>query len=148
MNDWLSSFEAHWFWLSLGVVLGAIEMLVPGFFLMWMGLAAILVGLIALALPVSVAYQVAFFAIFSVLTVYIGKRYFSLNPILSEDPALNDRAARLKGEVVTVVEAIADGRGRIKLGDSEWNARGSDAKVGSKVRVTGTEGADLLVEPV
>ncbi len=149
MNDWLSALEPHWFWLSIGLVLGVIEMLAPGFFLMWLGLAAIIVGLIALAVPtISLPMQVALFAILSILTVYAGKKFLKDNPIETEDPALNDRSARLKGEIVTVVEAIADGRGRVKLGDSEWNVRGTDAPVGAKVRVTGADGAVLVVETV
>ncbi len=92
--------------------------------------------------------QVALFAVLSILTVYAGKKFLKDNPIESEDPALNDRSARLKGEIVTVVEAISDGRGRVKLGDSEWNVRGADAPVGAKVRVAGADGAVLLVEGV
>ena len=148
MTEWLASLEPHWFWLSVGVALGVIEMLAPGFFLMWLGVAAIIVGLLAWALPISIPLQVALFAVISVLTVYAGKRFLKDNPIQSEDPALNDRGARLTGEVVTVIEAIADGRGRVKVGDSEWNARGADAPAGAKVRVTGAEGAVLKVEPV
>jgi membrane protein implicated in regulation of membrane protease activity len=148
MTDWIGSLEPHWFWLSVGVALGVIEMLAPGFFLMWLGVAAIIVGLLAWALPISIPLQVALFAVISVLTVYAGKRFLKDNPIQSEDPALNDRGARLTGEVVTVIEAIADGRGRVKVGDSEWNVRGADAPAGAKVRVTGAEGAVLKVEPV
>ena len=148
MGDWLSSLEPHWFWLSVGVALGVIEMLAPGFFLMWLGLAAIIVGMITWALPISLPLQVGLFAVLSILTVYAGKKFLKDNPIESEDPALNDRSARLKGEIVTVVEAISDGRGRVKLGDSDWNVRGADAPVGAKVRVTGADGAVLLVEPV
>jgi inner membrane protein len=148
MGDWLSSLEPHWFWLSVGVALGVIEMLAPGFFLMWLGLAAIIVGMITWALPISLPFQVGLFAVLSILTVYAGKKFLKDNPIESEDPALNDRSARLKGEIVTVVEAISDGRGRVKLGDSDWNVRGADAPVGAKVRVTGADGAVLLVEAV
>ena len=148
MGDWLTSLEPHWFWLSVGVALGVIEMLAPGFFLMWLGVAAIIVGLIAWVLPISLPLQVGLFAVLSVLTVYAGKRFLKDNPIQSDDPALNDRGARLTGEIVTVVEAIADGRGRVKVGDSEWNVRGADAPVGAKVRVTGAEGAVLKVEPL
>jgi inner membrane protein len=70
------------------------------------------------------------------------------NPIVSDDPMLNDRGARLAGEIVTVVQAIQDGSGRVKVGDSEWNARGPDAPVGSRVRVTGAQGAVLDVEAI
>lgn len=148
MGEWLAALEQHWFWLSIGLVLGAIEMLAPGFFLMWLGLAAIIVGVLTWLLPISLPLQVALFAILSVLTVYAGKRFFSNNPIESTDPKLNDRGARLTGEVVTVVEAISSGRGRVKVGDTEWNARGENAKVGAQVRVTGADGAVLLVEAV
>jgi inner membrane protein len=91
---------------------------------------------------------VALFAILSVLTVYAGKRFLMNNPIETTDPMLNDRGARLTGEIVTVVEAFADGRGRVKVGDTEWSARGVDAAVGARVRVTGADGAVLLVEGV
>jgi inner membrane protein len=149
MGDWLSSLEPHWFWLSVGVGLGVIEMLAPGFFLMWLGAAAIIVGMLVWAVPgMIIPMQVALFAILSILAVYAGKRFLKDNPIESEDPALNDRSARLRGEIVTVVEAISNGRGRVKLGDSDWNVRGEDAPLGAKVRVTGADGAVLLVEAV
>jgi inner membrane protein len=148
MGDWLQNLAQHWVWLSLGLILGAIEMLVPGFFLMWLGLAALIVGVLTWALPISLPLQVALFAILSVLTVYAGKKFLKDNPIESTDPMLNDRGARLTGEIVTVVEAIVDGRGRVKVGDTEWNARGVDAKAGAKVRVTGADGAVLLVAAI
>ena len=59
MADWLASLEPHWFWLSVGVALGVIEMLAPGFFLMWLGVAAIIVGLLSWVLPISLPLQVA-----------------------------------------------------------------------------------------
>jgi inner membrane protein len=146
MDSWLNDFPPHWFWLTLAAILGAAEMLVPGFFLIWLALAAAGVGLLAWLLPISIPLQVGIFAIASVLAVYAGKKFLRDNPIQSEDPKLNDRGARLTGEVVTVIEAITDGRGRVKVGDTEWNARGPDTAIGARVRVTGADGAVLLVE--
>ena len=148
MADWLDTISTHWFWLSLGLILGVGEMLLPGFFLIWLGLAAIIVGLLDYFLPIAIPFQVALFAILSILTVYAGKKFLKDNPIETTDPKLNDRGARLVGEVVEVVEAIADGHGRVKVGDSVWSARGADAGVGDRVRVTGADGAVLLVEKV
>jgi inner membrane protein len=148
MGEWLSELQQHWFWLSLGFILGAVEMIAPGFFLMWLGLAAIIVGMLTWALPISLPLQVALFAIISVLTVYAGKKFLKDNPIESDDPKLNNRGARLTGEIVTVIEAITDGHGRVRVGDTDWNARGADAAVGAKVRVVGADGAVLLVEVV
>ena len=146
MAEWLDTISTHWFWLSLGLVLGVAEMVAPGFFLMWLGLAALIVGGLDYFLPITVAYQVAMFAILSVLTVFAGKKFLRENPIETEDAKLNDRGARLTGELVTVVEAITNGNGRVKVGDSVWSARGVDAAIGSRVRVTGADGAVLLVE--
>ncbi|WP_333568863.1 NfeD family protein [Sphingorhabdus sp.] len=146
MAEWLDTISTHWFWLSLGLVLGVAEMVAPGFFLMWLGLAALIVGGLDYFLPITVAYQVAMFAILSVLTVFAGKKFLRENPIETEDAKLNDRGARLTGEIVTVVEAITNGHGRVKVGDSVWSARGVDAAIGSRVRVTGADGAALLVE--
>ncbi len=148
MADWLDTIATHWFWLSLGLVLGVAEMVAPGFFLMWLGLAAIIVGLLDYAFPISIPMQVALFAVLSIITVYAGKKILKDNPIETDDPKLNDRGARLTGEIVLVVEAIADGHGRVKVGDSVWTARGADAGVGARVRVIGADGAVLLVEGV
>ena len=146
MTEWLDTISTHWFWLSLGLLLGVAELVAPGFFLMWLGLAALIVGGLDYFLPITVAYQVAMFAILSVLTVFAGKKFLQKNPIETEDAKLNDRGARLTGEIVTVVEAITNGNGRVKVGDSVWSARGADAAIGSRVRVTGADGAVLLVE--
>ncbi len=146
MAEWLDTISTHWFWLSLGLLLGVAEMVAPGFFLMWLGLAALIVGGLDYFLPITVAYQVAMFATLSVLTVFAGKKFLHDHPIETEDAKLNDRGARLTGEIVTVVEAITNGHGRVKVGDSVWSARGVDAAIGSRVRVTGADGAVLLVE--
>ncbi len=146
--DFLNNLEAHWFWLLAGMLLGAAEIIVPGFFLIWFALAAIITALLTLLLPIGVAVQIGLFAVFAIITVYAGRRWFASNPIISSDPQLNDRGARLTGEIVTVVEAITNGRGRVKVGDSEWNARGTDAETGAQVRVIGADGAVLLVEGV
>ena len=146
MAEWLDTISTHWFWLSLGLILGVAEMVAPGFFLMWLGLAALIVGILDYSLPITLAYQVAMFATLSVLTVFAGKKFLQKNPIESDDVNLNDRGARMTGEIVTVVEPIANGHGRVKVGDSVWNARGMDASMGANVRVIGADGAVLLVE--
>jgi membrane protein implicated in regulation of membrane protease activity len=146
MAEWLDTISTHWFWLSLGLILGVAEMVAPGFFLMWLGLAALIVGILDYFLPITLAYQVAMFAILSVLTVFAGKKFLQKHPIETDDIMLNDRGARMTGEIVIVVEPITNGHGRVKVGDSVWNARGMDADMGASVRVIGADGAVLLVE--
>jgi inner membrane protein len=86
MAEWLDSISTHWFWLSLGLILGIAGIIAHGFLLMWVGLAAIIVGALDYFLPITVAYQVAMFVILSVLTVFAGKKFFQDNPAKSDDP--------------------------------------------------------------
>ncbi len=143
--DWLNTLEPHWFWLILAALLATAEMVIPGVFLIWFAAAAAVTGVAALLLPIGTIAQGVLFAILSVVAVYAGRRWFATNPIVSADPLLNDRGARLIGEIVSVVDPITNGRGRVKVGDSVWNARGADAAVGTQVRVTGSDGSVLLV---
>lgn len=140
--------EPHWMWLIAATILGIAELIVPGVFLIWLAAAAALTGFAALLLGVPLAFQFALFALASLASVYIGRRAYIRNPVESSDPLLNDRAARLVGETVVVVGAIENGRGRVKVGDSVWMARGPDAPEGAKVRVTGADGACLKVQPL
>ena len=146
--EWLNSLEPHWFWLLAGLLLGAAEIIIPGFFLIWFAIAAVITGLLAFVLPDAVALQIGVFAVVAVAMVYFGRRWFAANPIVSSDPLLNDRSARLVGEIVTVVDAIEHGSGRVKVGDSVWSAKGADAAVGAKVRISGANGSVLMVEGV
>jgi inner membrane protein len=140
--------EPHWIWLIAAAVLGIAELLMPGVFLIWLAAAAAVTGFAALLFGIPLAFQFALFALLAMAAVYLGRRWYTNNPVESSDPLLNDRAARLVGETVTVVSAIEDGHGRVKVGDSIWSVRGPDAGVGAKVRVVGAEGTCLKVEPL
>jgi inner membrane protein len=146
MDNWLNGMDPHWFWLSIGLALGVLEMLLPGFFLMWLGGAAIIVGLVAWFVPLPFAVEVVMFAVLSVGAVFWARKYMKDNPIQTTDPLLNQRGSRYVGEVVTLVSAIQDGRGRAKIGDGEWPVRGPDAEAGAKVRVVSADGGMLVVE--
>jgi len=146
MPVWLTDLEPHWAWLSLGVLLAAAEIVAPGFFLIWIGAAAIVTGVVVWVLPLSVPLQLGIFAVLAFVALYGGRRWLRANPIPSDDPHLNQRAGRLVGEVLTVTKAIEDGRGRAKVGDGEWPVRGPDAAEGAKVRVVSAEGGVLVVD--
>ena len=134
-------------WLSIGVVLCIADLLVPGVFLMWLGIAALLTGLAVFILPIPLAAQLLMFALLSVATVYAGRRWSSSDDIPSDDPMLNDRLARLVGEPVVVEEAIIGGRGRVRVGDGVWPASGADAAAGTRLTVTGAANGTLIVGP-
>ena len=136
-------------WLIAALVLGIAELAVPGVFLVFLAIAAAATGIAVFALPdLPVAAQLGAFAVWSVVTVLIGKRWYRDYPVEGSDPMLNDRAARLVGEIVTVETAIVEGRGRVLVGDGGWPARGPAAGVGELMRVVAVDGGTLVVEPL
>jgi inner membrane protein len=140
--------EPHWIWLLGAIALGIAELIVPGVFLIWLAAAAAATGLLTLAFGIDLPFQFATFALLAIAAVYSGRRWYIANPMPSADPLLNDRAARLVGRTVVVTQAIENGEGRVKVGDSVWSCRGTDCAVGSRVRITGADGSCLKVEPL
>jgi len=135
-------------WLIIAALLAIAELLAPGVFLVFIAAGAAVTGLATLLVPAfGLVFEVLLFVAASAAAVAIGRRWYRQNPVPSEDPLLNDRVARLIGQVVTVVEPIASGQGRVKVGDGEWLASGPDAPAGAQVRITGARGALLDVEP-
>ena len=142
----LGDIEPGWLWMIAGVLLLATEMLVPGVFLVWIGVAAVFTGLFALLFGIPVAGQLGLFALYSVLAVMVGRRFYGASSATDQDSRLNDPGARLVGRRVTVVQAVDEDSGRVRVGDSEWSARGGPAEIGQRVRITGVEGNCLIVE--
>ena len=145
--DWLDNIQPHWAWLAIGLFLAAAEMAIPGVFLIWLAGAAIVTGVTAMFVPIGLPAQIVMFAVLAVVAVFLGRNYLKRNPIEEADPKMNRRGARLVGEIALVTQAIESGSGRVKYGDSEWLAKGADAALGAHVRITGSDGAVLLVEP-
>ena len=138
--------DPGWLWLIGGVLLLILEVIAPGFFLVFLGAAAIATGLFTVLFDLGTAAQLALFALYSVIAVLVGRRFYANRTADSADPLLNDRGGRLVGKVVTVVEQVDDHGGRVRVGDSEWSARGGPAEVGERVRITGVDGNCLTVE--
>jgi len=144
----MDGMEPHWVWLVLGLVLAVAEMVVPGVFLIWFAAAALVVGLLTAVLPLALPVQVVAFVALSLASVLASRRFLKRHPVVSADPLLNQRGARLVGRSVTVTQAIEGGNGRVRCGDTEWLAQGPDAEVGARLTVTGSQGATLIVEAV
>jgi len=146
----MSQFFDHlefWHWLILALVLAGVEMLTPGFFAIWLGGAALITGLLVLVVPgMSWEGQLVLFAVLAVVSVLGWYRFGRRMRIATEDATLNRRGDSLIGRSGDLVEPIVNGRGRVKIDDSVWRAEGNDAPLGTRVTVTGVQGAILKVE--
>lgn len=143
-----------WTWVAVGLLILGIEIMVPSTFLLWPGLSALVVGLITLIIGNEAAIwpwqaQVLVFLILSVMIAVIGKRIMKNKDYnKSENPNLNERGAQLIGQTAILADPIANGMGRIKIGDTTWRVKGDDAKAGAKVTVVDYDAGTLIVETV
>jgi membrane protein implicated in regulation of membrane protease activity len=138
-----------WHWWALGGVLGVLEILAPGFVLIWLGLAALIVGALLLVWPeMPFAIQLLAYAGIAVVSVFIWFYWVKKKPVESDRPNLNRRTEQLIGRRAPVVEPIVNGRGRIKLGDGTWAVTGPDMPAGHMVEVVGADGTLLEVRQV
>lgn len=136
-------------WWLLALVLIGVEMLVPGYFMLWIGIAAGVVGLLMLVVPgIPALAQALLFAVFSVAACLVYWKY--IRPLAeqrNDQPLLNKRGAQLVGQRFVLCDAIIDGRGKVRVGDGTWLAEGPDLPVGSEVEVTSVSGTTLRVTP-
>jgi len=141
---------AFWHWWVLGVVLLVMEILVPGTFFLWMAVAAGIVGaLLLMFADMGWKLQLLIFSVLSVATIAGWQVWLRRHPTETDDSTLNRRGAQYVGRRLTLSEPLVNGRGRLHIDDTYWNAAtvdGADLETGTKVTVTAVEGTELKVE--
>lgn len=143
MTGFLESLE-FWHWLVLGVALAIIEVFAPGAFFLWLGISAAVVGSILWLIPgMSWELQVLMFAILSIASVVVARRYLKAHPLETDLPNLNQRGQQYVGRVFTLIEPVVNGRGKIQVDDSTWKITCEDCDAGTKVRIDGVDGVVL-----
>lgn len=144
--NWLDGTQ-FWHWWILAAVLAAIEIVAPGVFFIWIGVAAAITGFVALLIP-SLGWEIEaiIFAVLSVLTVVAWRSYQKKTHQDQPASTLNRRGEQMIGRVAVLSEPIENGRGKAKLDDTVWRVEGPDLPAGTRITVTGIDGAILKVE--
>jgi len=145
--SWLDGTQ-FWHWWILAAIFARIEILAPGVFFIWLGVAAAVTGFVALIIP-SLGWEIEalIFAVLAVLSVVFWWNYIKKGKA-KDDPAamLNRRGDQMIGRTAVLSEPIQNGRGKARIDDTVWRVEGSDLPAGAQVRVTGVDGAVLKVE--
>ncbi len=139
-----------WHWLTIALVLIFLEILSPGVFFLWLGLAAGAVGIVMAIIP-GLSWQMQFIllACFSLVSIAVwsfSRKLFPQNE--AEASHLNRRGEQYVGRIFTLLEPIVNNTGKIKVDDSSWRVKGEDAPIGTQVKITGVEGIIFDVEKV
>ena len=136
-------------WAAFALVLIAAEVLAPGAFMLWMGLAAGVVFLaVWLLTGIPLLAQVAGFVVLSFISIQVNRTWFRKREPDSDQPALNKRTAALVGRVVLLDRAIVNGRGRVQIADAYWDVTGPDLPAGAELRIIGGDAMSLQVQAV
>ena len=136
----------HWWILALGLII--LETVLPGTFFLWMGISAIVLGLLAWVIPeMSWEMQLMLFAILSLVSIVGWRMWQRRHPEESDQPNLNRRGEQYVGRVFTLETPIENGFGKVRVGDTLWRVKGAEAPAGIKVKVTSVDGVILVVEP-
>ena len=137
-----------WNWLILSAAFFVIELLAPGAFMMWLGLSALLVGIISLFVDWPWQYQFVAFAVFALASIPLWRRFAHRVERSGDQPFLNRRADAFVGREFTLEKPIVSGSGTVKIDDTIWRLAGPDCPGGSRVKVVRADAATLVVVPV
>ncbi len=141
--------HAYIFWLSLGGLLLAAEMLGGNGYLLWSGVAAVVTGLLVWLVPFGWELQGVIFAVLTLIAAWLWWLWLSrrVRDQKPADASLNQRGQQLVGRRFILDNALVNGRGHMRVGDSSWPvSAGSDLPAGSKVEVIAVEGITLHIK--
>ncbi|CAH5899259.1 Inner membrane protein YbbJ [Klebsiella aerogenes] len=141
----------HIFWLTLGGLLLAAEMLGSNGYLLWSGVAGVVTGLLTWAIPLSWEWQGTLFAVLTLLAAWLWSKWLRkrMRQQRPADAQLNQRGQQLVGRRFTLDSALENGRGHVRVGDSSWPVLADeDLAAGSKVEVVAVEGITLHIRVV
>lgn len=139
----------YWHWFIAALVLGILEVVLPGAIFVWFAAAAAAMGVVTFLVPVLPwQVQLVAYGLLSFAAIAAWRRYRRAHPETTDQPVLNRRGHQYEGKVLELVDPIANGYGKARLGDSVWTVRGEDAPAGARVRVVSVENTVLVVERV
>jgi membrane protein implicated in regulation of membrane protease activity len=136
-----------WHWWALALLLGAMEMFLPGAAFLWIAGAAAITGLVVLAAPgLAESVQLILFGALAVVAFLASRRFAKPDAPDSANNTLNRRGEQYLGQWLTLEDPLSNGRGRARLGDSSWPVVGdAELPAGSRVKVIAVEGVNLRV---
>ncbi len=138
-----------WYWLLLGLLLLGAEMMTPGgFYILFFGLAALVVGAIAwLELVPGESAQWLLFSGMAIafLLLFRGPLLARINASEVKHPDVDS----MTGEIAIPVDTLAAGSvGKVELRGTTWSARNTGPNPlakGQRSKVTGMDGLTLLI---
>lgn len=147
----MSQIALHYLWWIAALLLLGGEVLLPGYFMLWIGLAAAVMGVVLLAVPgLTALAQAVIFVVLAFASCFLYWKWVRprLNRVPAGNERLNRRGEQLIGQRYTLCEPIVQGRGKARVGDGMLLVTGPDLPLGATVEVIGVDGTTLRVKAV
>ncbi|MGV8948575.1 MAG: NfeD family protein [Candidatus Paracaedibacter sp.] len=137
---------AYWHWVILGFSMVALEVMIPGAFFIWIGIAALILGGTTFLFPLmSLTGQLLLFGVVAPLVTVLGRKVVRLQDDGGAPATLNRRGQQFVGQTIVLDVPILNGRAHVTVADSKWSIQGPDLPAGSVVKVIGVDGNVLVV---
>ncbi len=138
---------AYWHWVVLGLVMIALEVMIPGAFFIWIGIAALILGGVTFLFPLSVTAQLLLFGVVVLSVTVLGRKIIRFQANGRVVPTLNRRGQQFVGQTIVLDVPIVNGRAHVTVADSKWRIQGPDLPAGAVVKIVGVDGNTLIVGP-
>jgi len=142
--------QPAWHWWALGAILLAAEIASTTQYLLWPGIAALIVGVLKFLDPALDGRLAVFLlAVIAVVATAVWKRSAWGRSDRDTHATLNDRSALYVGRTVKAAENFVNGRGAVLVDDTRWNATVTDGSApmkGDMLKISAADGADLKVQ--
>ncbi|PID51558.1 MAG: hypothetical protein CR960_00140 [Pasteurellales bacterium] len=143
--EWFTAWNS---WLIGGFLLLILEVFISGVFLMWWGLAGIIMAGLVTLVTLSLSWQFAIWAIIASIFSLLWWRYQKSKDQKDETNMLNQKDLAMLGKQGKVIEILDNGSIRAKFADSTWKVEGEHLAIGDLVKVVKVKAITLIVEKI
>jgi membrane protein implicated in regulation of membrane protease activity len=146
MGDFIPAIGSWFWWIAAGVLF-ILELMLPGVFFLWLGIAAVLTGAADLMFALGWQAELLLFSGLSLVLVLAGWPLLArFRKPKSDAEHLNRRMDGYVGRVFVLEQALENGVGKLRIEDTLWTVEGPDLPAGTRVRVTAVSGMRLSVD--
>jgi membrane protein implicated in regulation of membrane protease activity len=150
MLEFLTNSLLWWHWITFGILLITVEIFIGTFFMLGLGVSAIIVGVVTFFSTISLEIELTLWILLSLVSIAIWFRYLKDESI--ENSGQSNYSLKTEGTIEESIEAY--GRGKVKfdkpvLGNTIWYATAKEnIKLTTRVRIVEVKGQLIEVEEI
>ncbi len=135
-----------WFLIGLGLLL--LELVLPGFVVMFFGIGAWIVALLLAFFDIGTEFQILIFLVTSIIGLIALRKVLKKKFFDKKDEKIEDQLEEFIGKTAEVLDDFTKGTGKVEFKGTHWKAVSeSDLKKGDRVTIIEKDSLTLIVKP-